>query len=41
MATFAFALRALDSLGAPLKGSVELHFTYDEETGGELGPDWL
>ena len=33
--------RALESLGAPLKGGVELHFTYDEEFGGELGPGWL
>ena len=24
-----------------LKGAVELHFTYDEEFGGELGPGWL
>ncbi|KAF6840345.1 metallohydrolase YodQ [Colletotrichum musicola] len=40
-ATYAFAVRALESLGAPLKGSVELHFTYDEEFGGELGPGWL
>ena len=40
-ATFTFALRALESLGAPLKGGVELHFTYDEEFGGELGPGWL
>ena len=40
-ASYTFALRALDSLGAPLKGSVELHFTYDEEFGGELGPAWL
>jgi succinyl-diaminopimelate desuccinylase len=39
--TFAFATRALESLAAPLKGSVELHFTYDEEFGGELGPGWL
>ena len=39
--TFTFAMRALESLGAPLKGSVELHFTYDEEFGGELGPGWL
>ncbi len=39
--TFTFALRALESLGAPLKGGVELHFTYDEEFGGELGPGWL
>ena len=25
----------------PLHGGVELHFTYDEEFGGELGPGWL
>jgi acetylornithine deacetylase/succinyl-diaminopimelate desuccinylase-like protein len=40
-ASFTFALRALESLGVPLKGGVELHFTYDEEFGGELGPGWL
>ncbi|MBC5781574.1 ArgE/DapE family deacylase [Ramlibacter sp. USB13] len=40
-ASFTFAVRALESLGAPLKGGVELHFTYDEEWGGELGPGWL
>jgi len=40
-ATYAFATRALESLGAKLKGGVELHFTYDEEFGGELGPGWL
>ena len=40
-ATFTFALRALESLGLPLQGGVELHFTYDEEYGGELGPGWL
>ncbi len=40
-ATYTFALRALESLGLPLKGGVELHFTYDEEFGGELGPGWL
>lgn len=39
--TYAFAVRALESLGLPLKGGVELHFTYDEEFGGELGPGWL
>jgi succinyl-diaminopimelate desuccinylase len=39
--TFTFATRALESLGAALKGGVELHFTYDEEFGGELGPGWL
>jgi len=40
-ATYTFAVRALESLGAALAGSVELHFTYDEEFGGELGPGWL
>jgi succinyl-diaminopimelate desuccinylase len=40
-ATYAFALRALEASGASLRGAVELHFTYDEEFGGELGPGWL
>lgn len=40
-ASFTFAVRALESLGLPLQGAVELHFTYDEEFGGELGPGWL
>ena len=40
-ASFSFAVRALESLNLPLHGSVELHFTYDEEFGGELGPGWL
>jgi len=40
-ATYTFALRALTALGAKLRGAVELHFTYDEEFGGELGPGWL
>ena len=40
-ATYTFALRALESVGAALRGQVELHFTYDEEFGGELGPGWL
>ncbi len=39
--SFTFAVRALESLNAPLKGAVELHFTYDEEFGGEKGPGWL
>jgi succinyl-diaminopimelate desuccinylase len=39
--TYTFAVRALESLHAPLEGAVELHFTYDEEFGGELGPGWL
>ncbi len=40
-ATYAFALAALRAAAAPLRGTVELHFTYDEEVGGELGPRWL
>jgi succinyl-diaminopimelate desuccinylase len=52
-ASFSFAVRALEALAATqaastaaseaprLQGSVELHFTYDEEFGGELGPGWL
>jgi succinyl-diaminopimelate desuccinylase len=40
-ASYTFAVRALESLAAPLKGGIELHFTYDEEFGGELGPAWL
>jgi succinyl-diaminopimelate desuccinylase len=39
--TFTFALRALEAVAKPSQGSVELHFTYDEEFGGEVGPDWL
>ncbi len=40
-ASFTFAVRALESLKAKLNGTVELHFTYDEEFGGEMGPGWL
>jgi acetylornithine deacetylase/succinyl-diaminopimelate desuccinylase-like protein len=40
-ATYAFALRALMASGLDLAGAVELHFTYDEETGGMTGPGWL
>jgi succinyl-diaminopimelate desuccinylase len=40
-ASYTFAVRALESMQAQLKGGVELHFTYDEEFGGELGPGWL
>ena len=50
-ATYTFATRALEALRLPLepggqpqvrlRGGVELHFTYDEEFGGELGPGWL
>jgi acetylornithine deacetylase/succinyl-diaminopimelate desuccinylase-like protein len=43
-ATYAFALLALKQAaehGAKLGGTIELHFTYDEEAGGEIGPKWL
>lgn len=39
--TFTFATRALEAAGVPLAGGVDLLFTYDEEFGGELGPQWL
>ena len=40
-ATYAFALKALIASGAALNGTVELHFTYDEEVGGMIGPGRL
>ena len=40
-ATYAFALLALEANSAGLDGGVELHFTYDEEAGGMIGPKWL
>jgi acetylornithine deacetylase/succinyl-diaminopimelate desuccinylase-like protein len=43
-ATYAYALLALQALAAQghqLEGSLELHLTYDEETGGDIGPRWL
>ncbi|MFT0532486.1 M20/M25/M40 family metallo-hydrolase [Castellaniella hirudinis] len=39
--TYLHAVRALEASGAPLKGAVEFHFTYDEEFGGLKGPGWL
>src|SRR5208337_3462193 len=38
IATYAFAILALEKSGAKLNGTVELHVTYDEEAGGEIGP---
>jgi acetylornithine deacetylase/succinyl-diaminopimelate desuccinylase-like protein len=40
-ATYFFAAQAIEALGLPLRGALELHFTYDEEFGGALGPGWL
>ncbi len=39
--TYAFAVRALESVSVPLHGGIDLLFTYDEEFGGEVGPQWL
>ncbi|WP_404300032.1 M20 family metallopeptidase [Alicycliphilus denitrificans] len=39
--TFTFAVRALEAVARPTQGAIELHFTYDEEFGGILGPGWL
>jgi len=44
IATFTYALAALRAqaaAGAKLNGTVELHFTYDEELGGLAGPAFL
>jgi acetylornithine deacetylase/succinyl-diaminopimelate desuccinylase family protein len=40
-ASYAFALLALKDNPAGLDGTVELHLTYDEESGGFVGPKWL
>ncbi len=43
-ATYTWALLALREVarqGGELNGVLELHFTYDEEAGGDLGPKWL
>lgn len=40
-ATYAFALEALEQVGDRLAGTVELHLTYDEEAGGQIGPKLL
>ncbi|MCP5265562.1 MAG: M20/M25/M40 family metallo-hydrolase [Burkholderiaceae bacterium] len=40
-ATYSFAARALEACVPVRRGTLELHFTYDEEFGGELGPGWL
>ena len=41
IATYAFAMLALREQAAQLAGTLELHVTYDEETGGFVGPKWL
>ncbi len=41
IATYAFAILALEKCGAALEGTAELHVTYDEEAGGEIGPRYI
>ena len=41
IAAYAYALAALRDADPDLAGTVELHVTFDGETGGELGPLWL
>jgi acetylornithine deacetylase/succinyl-diaminopimelate desuccinylase-like protein len=43
-ATYTWALLALiaaEKQGVVLNGAIELHFTYDEEAGGDIGPKWI
>jgi acetylornithine deacetylase/succinyl-diaminopimelate desuccinylase family protein len=40
-ASYGFALLALKDNPSGLDGTVELHLTYDEESGGFVGPKWL
>ncbi|QBB70440.1 M20/M25/M40 family metallo-hydrolase [Pseudolysobacter antarcticus] len=43
-ATYTYSLLALRELhagGVALNGAIELHLTYDEEAGGDIGPRWL
>jgi acetylornithine deacetylase/succinyl-diaminopimelate desuccinylase-like protein len=35
------ALKAAVAQGSVFGGTLELHFTYDEEIGGDVGPKWL
>jgi succinyl-diaminopimelate desuccinylase len=43
IAAYTFSLLALKKIKmkADLNGKIDLAFTFDEETGGELGPKWL
>jgi len=41
LAAYLFALRALAEVADDLQGSVELHLTFDEVAGGELGAKWI
>ena len=39
--SYAYALLALRALGEKLSGTIEIHLTYDEEVGGDIGPLYL
>ncbi|MBY0148452.1 ArgE/DapE family deacylase [Neobacillus niacini] len=41
IAAYTYAVLALKQVQAQLSGRVDLAFTFDEETGGEIGPKWL
>ncbi len=41
IATYTYALMALRNVAEELNGKVSLAFTFDEETGGDIGPKWL
>ena len=41
IATYCFALLALEAVADRIGGAIEIHVTYDEEAGGEIGPKWL
>jgi len=41
IAAYAYALAALTGAKPELAGTVELHVSFDGESGGELGPKWL
>lgn len=41
IASYTFAALALRQFQSKLKGKISFAFTFDEETGGEVGPKWL
>lgn len=41
IAAYTFSVLALNQVKEKLTGRVDLAFTFDEETGGEIGPKWL
>jgi acetylornithine deacetylase/succinyl-diaminopimelate desuccinylase family protein len=41
IASYTFAALALRTVAERLRGKISLAFTFDEETGGGLGPKWL